>query len=191
MLQPAFIEILLLSHSTIFNKMITRPLTITYPPYYSKYIQLVPETSPTETLLHQMQAVIQLFNSLTQTQLLFKYAPEKWSVKDVLQHIMDCERVFAYRMLRMARFDGTNCAGFEENDYAKNAGADNRNVVEMLDEYKAIRNGSIALIKSLNTQQLDFIGSANNMQITARALVFIMAGHEKHHLNILHERYGI
>jgi hypothetical protein len=173
------------------TKSITRPKPNTYPKYFDTYISLVDEKNLLQILHQQMESTKQLYKNLSASQLQFKYAPEKWSVIDVLQHIMDCERVFSYRILCLARFDKTNLPGFEENDYAINANADKRIITDMLDEYTAIRNSSIGLIKSLNDLQLDYQGTANQLSINARAVAFCIAGHEKHHISVLHKRYGI
>jgi len=126
---------------------------------------------------------------LTEEQALQVYAPGKWTSKQMLLHIIDTERVFAYRALRFARGDAQALAGFDENDYADNGGANARSMNDLLAEYAAVRAATLALVNSFTPEQLQQRGTANNAAVTVNALLYILPGHERHHLNVFRERY--
>ncbi|MDO7876080.1 alpha/beta hydrolase-fold protein [Hymenobacter sp. ASUV-10] len=169
---------------------ITRPTDGDYLPYYATYIDLVPADVDPRQLLHEQIAEIQAaFGNLTDEQALQVYAPGKWTSKQMLLHIIDTERVFAYRALRFARGDAQALAGFDENDYADNGGANVRSMSDLLAEYAAVRAATLALVNSFTPQQLQQRGTANNAGVTVNALLYILPGHERHHLNVFRERY--
>lgn len=126
---------------------------------------------------------------LTEAQALLRYAPGKWTPKEVLLHLIDTERIFTYRALRFARGDAQSLPGFDENEFAANSEANDRPLSDLLTEYHAVRAATLALFGSFNAAQLDRVGLANGGATSVRALVFITAGHERHHLAILRERY--
>jgi uncharacterized damage-inducible protein DinB len=119
----------------------------------------------------------------------YRYAPEKWSIKEVICHIMDAERIFAYRALRFSRNDATPLHGFEENDYAPEANARARTLTQLAEEMKRLRASTIDLFASFTPEMLERKGSANNSTISVINLGYVIAGHETHHRNILTERY--
>jgi uncharacterized damage-inducible protein DinB len=127
--------------------------------------------------------------ALSEAQALLRYAPGKWTPKQVLLHIADAERIFAYRALRFARADAQELPGFDENEYAASSEADDRPLADLLAEYQAVRAATLAFFSGLNAGQLDRAGRANGSPYTVRALLYLAAGHEAHHLNILRERY--
>lgn len=127
--------------------------------------------------------------SLPEQKLLHRYAAGKWTIKEVLVHIIDDERIYAYRALRFARNDATELSGFEQDDYARHSKANERDIKDILDEYAAGRNSTIALFNGLDENVLNRGGVANQNFVSVRALAYHIAGHEMHHVNIIKERY--
>ncbi len=119
----------------------------------------------------------------------YRYAEGKWTIKDIIQHVIDTERIFAYRALRFSRNDKTPLPSFEENDYANNTDANSRSIQDLLTEFSAVRHSTLLFYKSLSDEQLKRIGTASNLQISVRALGFVMIGHQKHHQKVFVERY--
>ncbi|NHM02000.1 DinB family protein [Flavobacterium difficile] len=160
-----------------------------YLDYYGYYISLNSTDDFILNLENQLESTSLFFKSLPIDKLEYQYEVGKWTPKDILQHIIDTERIFAYRALRFARFDLTNLPGYEENDYANSANATNRTIGDLIEEYKVVRLASIHLFKSFSEKMLLNIGLANNAPASVRALGFIIAGHEIHHVTIIKERY--
>ena len=119
----------------------------------------------------------------------YRYAEGKWTIKDIIQHIIDAERIFAYRALRISRNDQTPLPGFEENDYVENTDANSRSIQELLTELSAVRHSNLLLFKSFSNEQLTRMGTASNHPISVRALGFLIIGHQKHHQKVFQERY--
>jgi len=166
-----------------------RPTQKEYSPYYQGYINQVSSDDFLEVLEMGLINSVKFFEKIPIDKWDFKYAPDKWSVKEVLVHILDAERVFAYRALRVARNDMTPLPGFDENEYVPNSNAKNRTPQSIMEEYKALRASTIFLFKNFNSDQMDRVGTASNHPISPLALGFITAGHEVHHINIIKERY--
>ncbi|RTQ51524.1 DinB family protein [Hymenobacter gummosus] len=167
-----------------------RPEPGSYPAYFDTYIgRIGAELSPLDVLAVQPTALHQLLAAVGEEQATLRYAPGKWSIKQVVLHLADAERVFAFRALSFARGEAQSLPGFDENSYADLSGADDRTLRSLLDEYAAVRQATLALFSHLTAEQLDRPGTANNRPATARALLFITAGHEAHHLAVLAERY--
>jgi hypothetical protein len=166
-----------------------RPQPGQYAPSFEKYIALVPEGDYQTILESQLQLWRQLPGSLTDKQAGFRYAPDKWSVKEIVGHVSDAERVFSYRLLRIARGDQTPLPGFEQDDYIKTANSSARSLASLLEEFESVRRASITLVRSLDDKAWLQRGVASNKEISATALAFIIAGHERHHWVILQERY--
>ncbi len=161
-----------------------------FPEFYRPNLDLVPnEGKLLEGLSNIMEETEKLILSLSEAQLLFRYAPGKWSLKDIVLHLADCERVIIYRAMRIARADDTNLPGFDENLFVETARADERSIVQILNELKAYRSASLLFIDSLDDAALNRSGTANNYPLTARLLVNHLYGHHQHHLNIIRERY--
>jgi len=169
---------------------INRPASAEFAEYYAGYISKVPERGPVATLEAQ-RAELAALRTLTDAQGVHRYAEGKWSVKEVLGHVADAERVFGYRLLRIARADATPLAGFDENQWAAVAPHNTRPLPEVVDELLAIREATLALIRSLDAPALDRSTIANGKPISARAICWILAGHTQHHVQILKERYGV
>lgn len=166
-----------------------RPKTGDYAPFYEGYIALVPEGEFLQTLEAQLGDWQRLLGDLSEQGADFRYAPGKWSIKEVLGHVTDAERIFAYRLLRIARGDQTPLAGFEQDDYVRTANSSARKRHDLLDEFTAVRRATMALVSSLDDAAWIRRGVANQKEISATALAFIIAGHERHHRMILEERY--
>ena len=168
----------------------TRPVDGDFLPYAGSYINLVPAgTDPREALRTQPQEIHALFANLSETQAEKSYAPGKWSLKEMLLHQIDSERIFAYRAMRFARGDGQDLPGFDQDEYVTHSDANRRSVASLLTEYDATRGATQALFDSFTDEQLERRGTANGGPATVRALLFIVPGHELHHLNIIRERY--
>ncbi|GGF76504.1 hypothetical protein GCM10010912_21990 [Paenibacillus albidus] len=140
-------------------------------------------------LEQQSQQVLAMFGGLSEEKGDYRYAPGKWSIKEVLGHLIDTERIMSYRLLRIARGDKTPLAGFEEGDYVAAAGFGRFTLQELLGQYKAVRESTLALVASLPEEVSTLAGTANGNPISARAQAAILIGHELHHLNIIRERY--
>jgi uncharacterized damage-inducible protein DinB len=166
-----------------------RPEKSEYAGDYEKYIALVPGGDFLEILDKQHTALRSLLSPLTDPQADFRYAPGKWSIKETIGHLSDAERIFAYRLLRIARGDPTPLASFEQDPYIEAGNFRARKLPELLDEFSAVRQSSLALIRSLDDKSWMRRCTASQKPITALALAFIIAGHERHHQVILEERY--
>jgi hypothetical protein len=169
--------------------IITKPEAGEYPEDFRQYISLVPGNDLLGYLGSQTRSVSSVASSLSEDQLRYRYAKGKWSVKDIFCHIIDCERIYDYRALCIARGDKTELPGFEENVYATNAQADGRQISDIITEYKVVRAASIELFKSFDENMLLRSGIANNSLRSVRAIGYSLAGHEIHHLNVINERY--
>jgi uncharacterized damage-inducible protein DinB len=166
-----------------------RPQKGDYALYYEKYIALVPSGDFLDILDQQHRELTRLLSPLTDQQAEFRYAPGKWSVKEVLGHINDAERIFSYRLLRIARGDQTPLPGFEQNPYIEAGNFSARTLDDLLREFSAIREATVALIRSLDDAAWVRRGVASQKEVTVTAIAFVIAGHERHHRIILEERY--
>jgi uncharacterized damage-inducible protein DinB len=169
---------------------INRPDPSEFASFYAGYIGRVPDGGPAAVLTEQIGALEKLA-ALAEDKANHAYADGKWTVKEVLGHVADAERVFSYRLTRIARGDNTPLAGFDENAWAKAAPHARRRIAEVVDELIAVRRSTLALIDSLDEGSIGNTGVANNNPVSARAICWIMAGHSKHHLDILQDRYGL
>lgn len=170
--------------------MIARPAADEFAPFYAGYIEKVPPSGPV-ALLEAQRHAIGAFARLHDDKATHRYAAGKWSVKEVLGHLSDAERVFSYRLLRIARADSTPLAGFDENAWAAVAPHHHRPIGELVTELLAVRESTLALVHSLDEAGLARQAVANNRPVSGRAIVWITAGHTQHHLAVLHERYGV
>ena len=169
--------------------MLVRPLTEEYPAYYVPYVGLVPDGNLEEILQQQQTDTCALFSKLSGKEADYRYAPEKWMTKEVLGHITDTERIMSYRLLRVLRGDKTPLAGFDEGEYMKNAPFHHWSVSDLLDNYTAVRQSTLVLLHGVDAKDWMRKGIANNMDVSARAIAYIIAGHERHHAQIVRERY--
>lgn len=170
---------------------VSRPATDEYHPYYQRYIDQVPGDDALPALIEQIDRTVRMLQGVSDERAEFRYAPGKWSVKQVVGHLSDGERVFSYRALRVGRGDATPLPGFDENVYAEAGGFDDRSLEDLVVEFRAVRSASIALFASLTPAALAQHGTANASPITPRALAWICAGHERHHAHLLVDRYGL
>jgi len=168
---------------------LARPEAEEYAAYYSKYIGLYPGNDVVSALETQRLQTTQLFAGRSERDGNFRYAVDKWTVKEVLGHINDSERIFAYRALRIARADKTPIEGFEQDDYVAHGGFDTRTLASLVEEFSQVRAASLGLFASLGDNAWPRRGTANKNEISVRALAYIIAGHELHHRKILEERY--
>jgi uncharacterized damage-inducible protein DinB len=168
---------------------IAKPEETEYLPYYGKYISLVPEGDILETLGAQSGETAAFLRAIPEAREGFRYAPGKWSVREVVGHLIDAERVFSHRALRFARNDRTPLPGFEENDYVRNASFDDIPLGDLAAELESVRRSTLFLLKHLDAEAWTRRGLANGAEISVRALAYIMAGHELHHRGILRDRY--
>jgi uncharacterized damage-inducible protein DinB len=171
-------------------KKISKPTGEAFPVYFQRYIDKVPEDGNLVKNLKDINAETQaLIKGLSEEKLLHRYAEGKWSIKEVLVHITDTERIFTYRALRFARADSTPLPGFEENEFAPHSNADKRKISSILKEMATVRAASLSFIESLDNKMLKRIGTASNSKMSVKAAINILYGHHKHHLDILKERY--
>jgi hypothetical protein len=167
----------------------TRPAPQEYGEYYGRHISLVPAGNLLEILTSQVNDTLGLLHPLTDGQALFRPAPGEWSIKEVIGHILDTERIFAYRALCVARGDTTPLPGFEQDDYVKGATFDDYALVDLLNEFGLVRQTTVLLIKNLSAGAWTRSGTASNVTMSTRALACVIAGHERHHLESLRTVY--
>lgn len=171
-------------------KLISKPSEGEYIPYAIAYISLVPDDGAVlQYAADNLENVKSLIRAATEEELLYRYAPGKWNIKEVLVHIIDTERIFAYRALRIARNDKTPLTGFEQDDYVPASNAGERDIESIMEEYAAVRMATLTLFRSLDMADYLKTGVANNHPVSVRALAYQIAGHEQHHFNIIKERY--
>lgn len=169
--------------------MLKRPAADEYAPYYGTYISLVPEGDVRDHLRIQLQETVSMLSGVSDEKARQAYGAGKWTLKEALLHMTDAERVFSYRLLRIARGDTTPLPGFEQDDWVPNSGANIRSVASLLLEFASVRAGTLQLMDSLDASALARTGTASGKTVSARALAYIVAGHERHHQRILRERY--
>lgn len=169
---------------------IPKPQADEYLAYYGKYIALVGDDA-LSAMRMQAAGTPRLLQGVTESKAMFRYGPGKWSVKEVLGHVTDAERVFGHRALRFARADRTPLPGFDENAWVPAGGFDRHTFVDLVAEYQAVRSATLSLFGSFDEAALVRRGPANNAEVSVRALAHIIAGHELHHIGLLKERYGI
>lgn len=169
--------------------LIEKPLPGETPEHYQDYIDEVKPNDLLKALRDNRAYAINTFKKLPADRHDYRYDEGKWTPKEIIQHLIDCERIFAYRALRFARFDTTELAGFEENEYVENGNANQRTLDELIEEYKAVREATVQLFLSLDENMLVLRGIANGKKISVRALGFAIAGHELHHLRVMRDRY--
>ena len=165
-----------------------RPESGEYAPYYGKYVSLVPDGDILATLERQVAETAALL-APHQADGDFRYAPGKWSVKEALGHVIDSERIFSYRGLRIARNDRTPLAGFEQDDYVKSGPFGQCSLPALLEEFSSVRQATLSLFRALDETAWTRRGVANNNEVTVRGLAYIIAGHELHHRRIFQEKY--
>lgn len=171
-------------------RKITRPTQFEHADYYSSFIQLVNENiSVLDQLKNNAKEIELLLLSLSETQLTTPYAEGKWCIKDIVQHLIDCERVFVYRAMRFARHDKSAQPFFDENEFAKAAKATSMPIKKLLREYKTTRQSTLAFFNNQTADTYKRAGIAGNTSTTVRALAWIICGHELHHWKVISEKY--
>ena len=175
--------------ATAMTASATRPEKSEYLPYYERYIARVPDGDVVATLTNQIGETLALLRSLPASVSTYRYAPDKWSVNEMVGHVIDAERQFALRALRFARNDLQPLPGFEQDDYVRNSTFDAYPLSELASELEVVRRSTVFLFKHLDDEAWTRRGIANNAEVSVRALAFITAGHELHHREILTTRY--
>jgi hypothetical protein len=183
-----------LTTTTVTATASLRPQPGEYAPYYDRYISLVynNDTHSNDILAaldDQRRETLLLLTGRTEADGDLRYAPDKWSLKEVLGHINDTERIMSYRALRIARGDQTPIEGFEQDDYVRNAPFGRRLLADLIEDYIAVRRATISLFRNLDEPVWSRRGTAANKEVTVRALAYIIAGHELHHKRIIEEKY--
>lgn len=168
---------------------IARPQPGEYAPYYDRYISQIQGEDILDTLDQQRRQMMLLLSGRDEEDGNFRYAPDKWSAKEVLGHVCDTERVFAYRALRIARADTTPLAGFEQDDYVRNGPFANRPLEDLVEDFIAVRRATLSLLRNLDEAAWMRRGTANTNEVSVRGIAYIIAGHELHHRKILGEKY--
>ncbi len=166
-----------------------RPQPGEYAPYYDRYISLVAGNDILAAFDDQRRQTLLLLSGRTEADGDLRYAPDKWSLKEVLGHINDTERVMSYRALRIARGDATPLEGFEQDDYVRNGPFARRALADLIEDYIAVRRATVSLFRNLDEAAWTRRGVANKNEVTVRALAYIIAGHELHHRRIIEEKY--
>ena len=167
---------------------IPRPAPGEYAPYHGTYVAMVPDGDVLMTLKKQHGETLRMLSRLGEKKSRKRYAPGKWSIREVIGHLIDAERVFTYRALTFARADRTQLPGFDENMWASAWNAESRTLRSLLEELKAVRSATLALFRGFSDDQLARTGIASGQQVSVRGLVYVTAGHERHHVRILRER---
>jgi uncharacterized damage-inducible protein DinB len=166
-----------------------KPLANEHPPYYTYYINLVGTNYGIKALESQIIEMQQFIGNVPFEKENYSYADGKWTIKEVLGHICDVERILGYRALCIARGEQKELPGFNENEYVINGKFNHRSLYDLAHEFSIVRESNIALFKSFDEKVFDMIGAANNYKMSVRAILFMIAGHEKHHINVIKERY--
>jgi uncharacterized damage-inducible protein DinB len=171
------------------SSLSVRPSETEYAPYYGRYIGLVPEGDVIEILSRQLEETLGLLGDIPESQAGHRYAPDKWSIKEVIGHVVDSERIFAYRALRFARNDKAAIEGFDQDEFARNSGFDERSLADLVEEFNHVRRANLLLFRSFADEALNRRGIASEVEVSVRALLYIIAGHERHHMEVLKSRY--
>ena len=166
-----------------------RPNPTDFPDFFNGYISEVPEDELSEAFANQLPVVRLLLSSVTEQESLYAYAPGKWTIKEMMQHIIDTERIFAYRAVCIARKEKISLPSFDENEYANNADANRRNWLDLCNEFMNARRSTQDLFESFTYEMLQQSGTSNNRKISVLSLGFIIVGHLYHHIHILKDRY--
>ena len=166
-----------------------RPETNEYAAYYEKYVSLVPDADITGTLARQNEETLALLRTVTEERAGFRYEPGKWSIKQVVGHLMDAERIFAYRALAIARGERQALPGMEQDEYMAHADFDARTLADLTEEFAHVRRSNVLMLRGLDAEAWQRRGVASDNEVTVRAIAYIIAGHEAHHVQILRARY--
>jgi len=160
-----------------------------YAPFYQKYIELAPDLSIVDALQQSADSFLTFFKNLSEEQGLTKYAADKWTLKELLLHCIDTERIMAYRALRFSRNDKSELVGFEQDDYVFESNANQRKIKDLIEEYSSLRKSTIDLFAGFDANAMERSGIASGNRMSVRALGYVISGHELHHLEICKTRY--
>lgn len=160
-----------------------------YAPFYANYIKNLGEVELIDILKISSEEFVNFIQNISEEKLNFRYAKGKWTIKEIIQHIIDTERILSYRALRFSRNDATELPGFDENWYVTYSNGNKRSIHNLLEEFVNLRKATISLFNSFTDEMFTYTGFANNYDMTVRALGFIIAGHQQHHLKVIKERY--
>ena len=166
-----------------------RPSQDEYAPFYAGYVASVPDGDVVATLSHSLEGALELLGSASEEVAERAYAPGKWTMKEVVQHCADAERIFAYRILRIGRGDTTDLPGWDEQTYAPASRANERTMRSLVDEFRTVRDATLSLLEGLPADAWTARGRANGMEMSVRGIIWITAGHLLHHLRVVRERY--
>jgi hypothetical protein len=170
--------------------MSQRPSPKEYAEYYKQYISLVPKGNIIDILEDQQKSLMGFFSSIDEEKANYRYAENKWSVKEVLGHIIDGERIFAYRALRLSRGDSKPLMSFEQNSFITNSNYGNTQFEKIVDEFFLLRASNILMFRNFSNEMWLRRGTVDDKNISVRAIAYLMAGHTEHHINVLQELYG-
>jgi DinB family protein len=169
---------------------LTAPTSDEYAEFYAGYVQRAQAKGDVLAALpKQIDEIKSTLGVLSDEQALFRDAPNEWSIKEVMGHLNDVERVFSYRLFRIARNDGTPLAGFDQDDYVQEAGFDNAPLEDLINEFEYLRHANILAIQHISDAAVNRLGNASGCDVSARALIYMLVGHVDHHLASLHEKY--
>ena len=166
-----------------------RPEKNEYAPYYDKYVSLVPDGEVVETLERQIEDTLALLRGVGEERAAHRYEEDKWSIKQVVGHLVDTERIFAYRALAIARGEQQPLPGMDQNEYMADANFDARTLADLLDEFSHVRRANVLMLRGLSEDAWSRRGVASDNEVTVRAVAYIIAGHEAHHVQVLRTRY--
>jgi hypothetical protein len=169
----------------------TRPTPDEFAPFYAGYIARVPESDPLPALEAQPAELLTIADRIAPEDELSRYAPDKWTIRQMFGHLIDTERVMGYRAFCIGRGETKPLPGFDQEVYVARASSDERPVKELAHEFAAVRHANLWTIRRWTDEQWDRAGNANGKDVTARAVAYIMVGHVRHHLTLLRERYGL
>jgi hypothetical protein len=171
------------------TKTLPPPTTEEYAPFYAEYIQRAQARDVPSLLPQQIEDIKSALGRLSDDQAHFRFGLQEWSIKEVIGHINDGERVFSYRLLRISRNDPTPLSGFEQENYVREAGFDNYPLSDLIEEFEFLRRANILAIKNMPEKSILYRGTASGAAVSVRALIYMMAGHVEHHMESLHKKY--
>ncbi len=166
-----------------------RPESREYPAYFKKYIDRVPHGNILQILEGQWEELSRFFTEIGEEKARYRYHPDKWSIKEVLGHVIDTERIFAYRALSIARGEITALPGFEQDEYVENSSFNELQLTDLLTEFEDLRRANLSMIRNFSGQMMERQGIANKLEISVRAILWAMTGHVTHHLEIIQKKY--
>jgi hypothetical protein len=173
------------------TRTVGRPEADEIPSHYAGYIKRVPESDPVMVCASQIEETAALLRSLSDTDAMYRYGRGKWSIKEIVGHLADTERIMSYRALRIARGDTTPLPSFDENAYVPVAKFDSRSLADLVGELRTVRAATLALLRTFDAEAWKRRGTASGKPVSVRALGFMIPGHERHHVEILRTRYGV